>query len=79
MLSRGATCRASEVAGLGDGDKVGVVGGHSGIVLYRGVGYEGRWGAIRDSDLRSAKGSMLYSRWLDILGLTTALARRQLL
>jgi hypothetical protein len=57
------TCRESEVAGLSGGGKVAVVGGRSGIVLYRGVGYEGRRGAMRDSDLRSAKGSMLHSQW----------------
>ena len=67
------TCREGEVAGLSGWGKVAVAGGRSGIVLYRAVGYEGRRGAMLDSDLRSVKGSMLYSRWLDILGLTTAL------
>jgi hypothetical protein len=54
------TCREGEVAGLSGEGKVAVVGGRSGIVLYRGVGYEGRRGAMRDSDLRGAKGNVLY-------------------
>jgi hypothetical protein len=52
------TCRESEVTGLSGGGKVAVGGGRSGIVLYRGVGYEGR---LR---LEGRKGQRaLYSRW----------------
>jgi hypothetical protein len=49
--------RESEVTDLRGGDKVAVVGGRSGIVLFWESGYEGKRGALRDSDLRSAKGT----------------------
>ena len=73
--------RAKLLTDLRGGGKVAVVGGRSGIPLLASfspgrVSYEGRWGAMRDSGLRSAQGSMLYSAlfpMVGILGLATAL------
>jgi hypothetical protein len=52
----------SGVGVLRGGGKVAVVGGRSGSFSPR-AGYEGRRGAMRDSGMRSTKGSKLYSRW----------------
>jgi hypothetical protein len=49
-----SVCRGSEIAGLRGGGWAAAAGGRSVIVLseqlLRGVGHEGRRGAIRDSD-----------------------------
>jgi hypothetical protein len=64
-LSRKWSINTSCESGVGvlrGGGKVAVVGGRSGSFSPR-AGYEGRRGAMRDSGMRSAKGSKLYSRW----------------
>jgi hypothetical protein len=62
----------SGVGVLRGGGKVAVVGGRSGSFSPR-AGYEGRQGAMRDSGMRSAKGSQTVFSMVDILGLATAL------
>ena len=53
----------SGVAGLRGGGKVDVVGGRSGIVLFRETGLRGKTRYHAGLRLRSAKGSLLYARW----------------